>query len=270
MSDVVAPPAASPLLPPPLLVDGGHVRLALEEGWDVFTIPHGGYLLALCGQAVLAATGAPDIFTITTHFLRKASHGPLDFAVTTVGGSRRFTTVTAVATQGGTPILSVMASVGVREDVTGPTWHSAEPWDPSTAELSPPAGDPSLPFTTPTIARRFRLKLDEASAHFAAGRTSDETTIRAVMDTDQVDQLTALLASDVTMPAVWNALGPRGWVPTLELTAHVRARPAPGPLRVEAVTRHVTDGLLEEDATVHDATGTLIVQSRQLALWSGA
>ena len=40
----------------------GHVH----EGWDVFGVPHGGYLLALAGNAVLTATGAPDVFTITT------------------------------------------------------------------------------------------------------------------------------------------------------------------------------------------------------------
>ncbi len=253
---------------PPTAVEAGRVELTIKEGWDVFTIPHGGYLLALAGQAVLAATEARDIFTITVHYLRKAAVGPLAFDVTEVGGSRRFTTVTAVGTQDGQPVLSVMASVGQREDVTGPTWHASEPWDPAEVTLSPRATDPELGFPTPAIAHRFNLQLDLDSVPFVHGRTSDDTTLRAVMDTDVVDQLTALLACDVTMPAAWNALGSKGWVPTLELTAHVRARPVPGPLRVTAVTRHVQDGLLEEDAEVHDHAGTLIVQSRQLAIWS--
>lgn len=41
-------------------------------------------------------------------------------------------------------------------------------------------------------------------------------------------------------------------------------------MSVVATTDHVTDGFLDEDALVHDSTGTLIVQSRQLARWTGA
>jgi hypothetical protein len=248
--------------------EGWHVRSAVEAGWDVFTIPHGGYLLALAGQAVLAATGAPDIFTITVHYLRKASIGPLDFEVRTVGGSRRFTTVTATATQNGKPVLSVMASVGDREGIEGPAWSAAPAWDPKTADLSAPAGDPSLDFEPPTIANRFGLRLDTSALGFPTGTRMDSAQLRAVLDTHQVDQLTALLACDITPPAAWNALGAEGWVPTVELTAHVRARPAPGPMTVVATTNHVSHGFLDEDAVVHDAEGTLIVQSRQLARWT--
>lgn len=77
------------------------------------------------------------------------------------------------------------------------------------------------------------------------------------------------MACDITPPAVWNVLGRKGWVPTVELTAHVRARPASGPLSIEVGTHHVQDGFLEEDALVRDARGRLVVQSRQLARWTG-
>ncbi len=261
--------------PSPLTADasssnanGWHVRSTVEDGWDVFTIPHGGYLLALAGQAVLAATGAPDIFTITVHYLRKAAVGPMEFEVRTVGGSRRFTTVTATASQGGEPVLSVMASVGDREGIEGPAWSSSPAWDPTTVTLSPPAGDPALPFQPPTIAHRFSLRMDTTSLGFPTGQQLPTAELRATLDTTQVDQLTALLACDITPPAAWNALGAEGWVPTVELTAHVRARPAPGPMTVVATTNHIANGFLEEDALVHDATGTLIVQSRQLARWT--
>ena len=51
----------------------------------------------------------------------------------------------------------------------------------------------------------------------------------------------------------------------LELTAHVRAKPAPGWLRVRVSTRNFAGGLLEEDAEVWDSRGRLVAQSRQLA-----
>ena len=60
-------------------------------------------------------------------------------------------------------------------------------------------------------------------------------------------------------------MGLAGWAPTLELSAHVRAVPAPGWLRVRVSTRNFAGGLLEEDAEVWDSAGRLVAQSRQLA-----
>lgn len=251
--------------------DGRHVVEAIvQPGYDVFTIPHGGYLAALAGSAVLAATEQPDLFTITVHYLRKATEGPLRFEVDTVGGSRRFTTVHARAMQDGEPVLAVLASVGDRTTMEGPSWQRTAPWDAAAAQLWPPAGTDGLPFEPPNIAKRFALRPDVPSFAFATGEVNGDATLRARMEVEQPDQLAALIACDVTPPAVWNALGAQGWVPTIELTAHVRARPAPGPLTVVASTDHVTDGFLEEDAVVHDAEGHLVVQSRQLARWTGA
>ncbi len=56
-----------------------------------------------------------------------------------------------------------------------------------------------------------------------------------------------------------------GWVPTVELTVHVRCRPAPCPLRVSITTRNLAGGFLEEDAEVWDSADRLVAQSRQLA-----
>lgn len=246
------------------------VDATVHAGYDVFTIPHGGYLAALAGSAVLAAAEQPDLFTITVHYLRKATEGPLRFEVDLVGGSRRFTTVHARATQDGEAVLAVLASVGDRTALEGPSWQRTEPWDADAAQLAPPAGSDGLPFEPPNIAKRFALRPDVPSFAFATGEVTGDATLRASMEVDEPDQLAALIACDITPPAVWNALGAEGWVPTLELTAHVRARPAPGPLTVVATTDHVTDGFLEEDAVVHDAEGQLVVQSRQLARWTGA
>src|SRR5450759_3720952 len=56
-----------------------------------------------------------------------------------------------------------------------------------------------------------------------------------------------------------------GWVPTLEMTVHVRAVPTAGWLRVTAHTRNLAGGYLEEDAEVWDSADRLVAQSRQLA-----
>lgn len=274
--DTTAPPHAATDLHTAVALerDGDDLVGRVHDGWDVFGVPHGGYLLALAGNAVLTATGAPDLFTVTTHFLRKAAHAPIRFRVGLVGGSRRFTTVTATATQGDDVVLSVMASVGDRDALTGPSWQHARPWDASGARLTPRAGSAEMAamasggFVTPEVASRAGERLDVATTGFARGTPDGTGEIRAVVEDVPADQLGALLTCDITPPAAWNALGPAGWVPTVELTAHVRARTGTGPLSVRATSHHVQDGFLEEDAVVHDAEGRLMVQSRQLARWT--
>jgi len=74
-----------------------------------------------------------------------------------------------------------------------------------------------------------------------------------------------LLAAVDVLPATVFELGLPGYVPTLELTVHVRARPAAGWLRVTHASRNLAGGYLEEDAEVWDCTGRVVAQSRQLA-----
>jgi hypothetical protein len=74
-----------------------------------------------------------------------------------------------------------------------------------------------------------------------------------------------LLAVDALPPVTFD-LGLFGWTPTIELTAHVRALPAPGWLRVTHATRNLANGFLEEDCEVWDSKDRLVAQSRQLAI----
>jgi len=75
-----------------------------------------------------------------------------------------------------------------------------------------------------------------------------------------------LPVADAFPPPVFNTDLPVAWVPTVELTVHIRGSAAPGPPRCSFRSRFVHDGLLDEDGEIWDSTGTLIAQSRQLAL----
>jgi acyl-CoA thioesterase len=82
-------------------------------------------------------------------------------------------------------------------------------------------------------------------------------------DGREADLLSLPLLVDSTAPSVLE-LG-AGSV-TIQLTVHLRARPAPGWLACRATTRFVSNGYHEEDFEVWDSAGTLVAQSRQLAL----
>lgn len=248
--------------------DGWTVHAEVHDRWDVFGVPHGGYLAALAGRAAVAASDRPDIFTMTTHYLAKAEVGPISFHVDPLGGSRRFRSVQVRGVQGDRTALVALVSVGDRSELDGPTWTSTAPWQPSPEQLTPPAGQAGDEFPAPAVAEQVGLRLEHATSGFLRHEFAGQAILRAVTSTEDVDQFTALIACDVTPPPLWNALPPAGWVPTVELTAHVRARPAPGPMTIEVSSAHLQDGFLDEDALVRDAAGTLVVQSRQLARWS--
>ena len=84
------------------------------------------------------------------------------------------------------------------------------------------------------------------------------------MGQDRPDPIQLLLAVDALPPVTFD-LGLAGWAPTLELTAHLRALPAPGWLQLAQTTRNVGGGMFEEDCEVWDSAGRLVAQSRQLA-----
>ena len=80
------------------------------------------------------------------------------------------------------------------------------------------------------------------------------------------DTLAALLFADAFPPSVFGLLGMVGWVPTVELTVHVRRRPAPGWMLGQFRTHDLSDGRMIEDGALWDSQGQLVVQSRQLGL----
>jgi hypothetical protein len=130
------------------------------------------------------------------------------------------------------------------------------------ADMAPPGSTGDLPFL-----HRFDLRLDPDSVGWALGEPSHRGVIQGwlrMVDGREPDPLMLLLAVDALPPVTFD-LGLSGWTPTLELTAHVRARPAPGWLRVRVSTRNLAGGLLEEDAEVWDSRDRLVAQSRQLA-----
>ncbi|MEU7107301.1 thioesterase family protein [Streptomyces sp. NPDC046215] len=243
----------------------------LSAGWVIGRAVNGGYLLAVLGRALRADLPHADPFTITAHYLSASRPGPAVVRTERIRAGRGLSTGQATLLQrgaDGTEVerIRVLATYGDLDRLTDDVRTTAEPPHLPPYESCPGSAD--APGPVPPIAARLDLRLDPATAGWAVGAPSGRGEMRAwfgLADGRPADPLSLLLAVDALPPTAFE-LGLAGWVPTVELTAHIRHRPAPGPLRVSLTTRNLAGGFLEEDAEVWDSEDRLVAQSRQLAV----
>ena len=246
----------------------GSYSTAIRAGWDIAGNANGGYLLALAARALAQHTGRPDPVTITAHFLSPGKPGDATVRCETIKQGKRFSTASARLESGGAPVLQVLGAFSE----LGGTSDSPERIDGAPPEL-PPLEECVAPQDKtgfdPPFMHRVELRLHPEDAGFRTGAPSGVARMRGwfrLAGGEPADTIALLMGTDAFPPTIFNARLPVGWTPTVELTAHVRARPAPGWLRARFTTRFVTGGFLEEDGELWDATGRLVAQSRQLAL----
>ncbi|MEU0118821.1 thioesterase family protein [Streptomyces bobili] len=247
----------------------------LSAGWTIFGAVNGGYLLAVLGRALADALPHSDPFTVTAHYLSASRPGPAVVRTETVRAGRTLSTGQASLFQydeEGREVerIRVLASYGHLDALPDDVRTSAKP--PAFPPIGQCFGPEDGPAPAPDadqqpIAERLMLKLDPSTVGWALGQPSGKGEMRAwfgLADGRDADPLSLLLAVDALPPTAFD-LGIAGWVPTIELTVHIRCRPAPGPVRVSLTTRNLAGGFLEEDGEVWDSEGRLVAQSRQLA-----
>ncbi|MET3960976.1 hypothetical protein ABIE44_000910 [Marmoricola sp. OAE513] len=266
----------------------GRYGAVLAPGWVVGGGVNGGYLLAIIGKAIAAelaerfpTKGHVDPFSVSSHFLSASTPGPAYVVTEVVRSGGRFSTVSATLVQDveGEPVPRIAA--------TGTYGDLDRAHDPASdaaaaalglalpAPLLPPLeqcvesrdAPPEVKAIAPLLDR-FGTRFDPATAMWALGQPSKQGVIQGwfkLADDRPLDPIALLMVLDALPPTTFD-LGMPGWAPTLELTAHVRAKPAPGWAIVRHATRTMAGGLFEEDCEVWDSTGTLVAQSRQLAL----
>lgn len=86
------------------------------------------------------------------------------------------------------------------------------------------------------------------------------------VDGRPADSLALALFADAYPPSLFTALGSIGWVPTLEMTVHIRRRPAPGWLMATFESDDLAGGRMIETGSLWDAEGHLVARSRQLGM----
>lgn len=237
----------------------------IAPGWDIVGAANGGYLLVMAARAASAAAGRVDPITVTAHYLAPGRPGPVTVATEVVKAGSRLTTVSATLQSPDRPLLRLLGSFGDLEDSSGVVRLEAGPPDLPPPEVCVPI-EPTDTFPPPFMGRvELRLPPERATAWGTGGAPRVEGWFR-LRDGEPNDTLALLLAVDAFPPTVFFTDLPVAWVPTVELTAHVRARPAAGWLRCAFTTRFITGGFLEEDGEVWDSADRLVAQSRQLAL----
>jgi acyl-CoA thioesterase len=180
-----------------------------------------------------------------------------------VRSGRSATYATATLVQDATERLTVAA---VLADLSTPVGTMPDP--PITVvapEMPPPEacvdrGDLDQGIELPLLSRvDVRVRAD------AAVDATVDGWVR-LRDGSPPTSTTLPLFADAFPPALHATIGRVGWVPTLELTVHVRRRPQPGWVQAHITCDDVASGLMVETGSLWDSSGALVARSRQLGM----
>ena len=248
----------------------GSTRARSPGDWSIVRGANGGHLAAmLLGGMQLAIDDTQrEPRTLTVHFLRVPKNEAVTVRTQIERTGRTMSTITAKMEQDGKPIAVGLA--GFSTERQGPDFSDlAMPEVPSPDTIEGVMDRPDFPFGRQFDFRRAIGHPDERSDRAELG-----IWIR-LREPQVVDHTVATQLMDAFAPAVFAKLGTGGGgagVPTIEMTYHYReslpmkdAQPGEWNLGVFR-TMTSSGGFIEEDGWLWNQNGTLLAQSRQLAL----
>jgi hypothetical protein len=248
----------------------GSYTAELGPSWTVGGKAHGGLLLVLLVRAGLSrlageTAAAPDPLAVSADFLRAPDPGAVVLRTEVLKVGRTASVAAVRMLQDDRTVLTASVTAG-RLAADEPRWAAlpeldAEPPADALTASGGPQGE------VLGLASACDLRFDAATFGFAR-REQAPPVLRGWVRPlgEEPDVLFAVLAGDILPPTVFNVSGRFGWAPTVQLTALLRARPAPGWLRLESRSTTVAGPWFDEDVVVVDSAGRLVCQARQLAL----
>ena len=254
--------------------DPGVFETQVHPRWAVGDKPNGGYLQALLGRAARTCAQGEDrpeweVASAAVTYLRPPAFGPAEVRTQLLRRGRSAAHVRAVLTQGGDDLVD---SVFVLTDLP----ESPAPRYDATPPLSLPHPDECvrLPPQIPGGARVgvmevTELRLSPTTIPFRESPPPQDAVaeIRGWTRFDdgrETDPLSLLFSVDAIPPATF-MIGSTGWVPTLQMSTYVRARPALGWLKIRMTANVVAAGTVDETCVLWDERGHVVAQSTQLA-----
>jgi acyl-CoA thioesterase len=253
--------------------DTDTIGARLDAAWNIGDKPNGGYVMAASARSLWAGLPAdqrqhPHPVTVTTHYLRPCDVGVFDHSADVLRTGRTFSTVQGSLIQDGEVRVHTLATFG---DLNANRGISKEFGVPP--QLPDPSECIERVESSETPPNSSLYEVIETRMHPDTGwlkgqptgvpRLSGWTRLR---DGRDPDPWSLLFFADAFAPTMFELLPERAWVPTIELTVHVRALPVSGWLRASFTTNHIINGRFEEDGELWDEAGTLVAQSRQLAM----
>jgi acyl-CoA thioesterase len=251
--------------------DGPVFATAIGPDWNGVTGANGGFMLALVTRALERVMAFPDPVVVSGFFLRPGSVGPAEISTEVIRAGKTTGFGQASLWRDGKEVVRAIAAfsdLAAAAARVGPSYSGGAPPD-----LPPPEKCVALPSRAASrlsLIRRFEYRAAALPSWAAGAPPSGNPVYELWMrfaDGREPDVASLPLFVDAVAPAVLE-VGVRAST-TVELTVHVRARPAPGWLACRSLTRQVADGYHEEDFEVWDSAGRLVAQSRQLALVLG-
>ena len=241
----------------------GHIRGA----WNIGDNPNGGYLVSMAMNAILDSVPHPDPVSVTSHFLRPGlADAPCEIHVEVIRSGRTLSTIRATLMQeerARVVMLAAMADLnrtaGVDAEVSLPAPDIPEP------DACVPRTEAMQGIRLPILSRLDIRLHPELAVPGGTDRAEMSGHIRFADGRDP-DPRALLLFTDAFPPSPLTLLGVIGWVPTLELTVHVRRRPAPGWILAHFQTDDLHNGRMIETGCLWDSSGALVARSRQLGL----
>lgn len=247
-----------------IVADGrGRFRVRLSSAWGISGTPNGGYAALPLLRAMAAVAERPDPVSVTIHYLRPATgDADAELTVDVVRRGRATVVVQGRMAQDGKERLVASA---VFADLTEPAGTGPELTVAAPA-IPPPDGCTPRAELVQGVELALLDRVD-VRVHLdpSAGTAVLGGWVR-FLDGTAPDPLTLVLLTDVFPPSALAVAGPTGWVPTIELTVHVRRRPAPGWIQARFETDDLHDGRMIESGCLWDETGALVARSRQLGL----
>jgi acyl-CoA thioesterase len=255
---------------------GGAIFAAdISPDWRAGRGPHGGYLAAIILRALVETVAEPARAprSLTIHYARAPKPGRATIATTIERAGRSLSTLSARVEQDGSLVALALAAFSL-------------PWSAATelAELPmpdvappEPRGEPGVPLFdgAPPFTRQLVLQPRTGAIPFTGSTEPMEIGAwLGLAEPRAIDALSLAFFSDSLFSPPFIRMTTPATSPTIDLTIHFRAASrtaAPGADADELCfarfrTGVVHEGFFEEDGAIWSPDGTLLAQSRQLAI----
>ncbi len=245
----------------------GRWSARLDRSWNIGDNANGGYALTPVLRALRELSGHPDPISVTTHFLRPGK-GDTDAEIHAELVRRGRTTATARGelVQEGKERLVMLAAFGdLSVGVGAPGSLTLEPPDLPPPEDCLHRSGLEQGVELPILDRVDVYIRPEHAVAGGSERAVLDGWIR-LSDGAEPSTMTLPLFADAFPPSLYSLFGRIGWMPTIELTVHVRRRPAPGWIQARFECDDLLDGRMIESGSLWDSAGALVARSRQLGL----